>query len=393
MDLLLEPSAPTEVEALTEALSQSYEEAALLHRVSERMQVAQRPESFFADVCRDLGDILDVELMLVLQPEAVGSVGPVRILSHAGDLRGLEKQSDLLWFRACRQARADRGILVDDGREGPLHLTWPQPIRDIVAIPVQRDQTVLAVVVAINKRSRSGFNSTDIKLLQAVAGDIAVYLDNSRLYQDLQELLMGSLCALTRSIDAKDPYTCGHSERVAHIGRYLAERMTLPAAQINTIYLTGLLHDIGKIGVQEAVLCKPGRLLPGEFEQIRRHPQIGANILGGIKQMAEVTPGVLSHHERYDGAGYPKGLVGRQIPLAGRIIQLADSFDAMITDRTYHQALPIAAALAEIRRFSGTQFDPELADVLLALDTRRLVDDLHHIASHPNPLLDMPCPV
>ncbi|MBN1846737.1 MAG: HD domain-containing protein, partial [Sedimentisphaerales bacterium] len=145
---------------------------------------------------------------------------------------------------------------------------------------------------------------------------------------------------------------------------------------VQNIYLAGLLHDVGKIGVSEAVLRKPGKLIEGEFRQICRHPRIGAHILGSIKQMQAVTPAVLSHHEHFDGSGYPQGLLGADIPLGGRIVMLADSFDAMTSDRTYRQALPQVMALAEIRRFSGTQFDPQLAEVFLHGDIDRLMRQL-----------------
>jgi HD-GYP domain-containing protein (c-di-GMP phosphodiesterase class II) len=127
----------------------------------------------------------------------------------------------------------------------------------------------------------------------------------------------------------------------------------------------GLLHDVGKIGVPEAVLQKTGRLTNEEFDQIKRHPAIGAKILQDVKQIREIIPGVLHHHERYDGKGYPAGLAGNNIPLMGRIICLADCFDAMTSSRTYRKALPLEVALCEIRRCSGTQFDPALAEVFL----------------------------
>jgi HD-GYP domain-containing protein (c-di-GMP phosphodiesterase class II) len=129
--------------------------------------------------------------------------------------------------------------------------------------------------------------------------------------------------------------------------------------------MAGLLHDVGKIGVPEAVLQKPGKLEPEEFEQMKKHPAIGARILADIKQVKDILPGVLHHHERYDGKGYPAGLAGENIPLVGRIICLADCFDAMTSNRTYRKALPLEVALTEIRRCSGTQFDPRLAEAFL----------------------------
>ena len=159
--------------------------------------------------------------------------------------------------------------------------------------------------------------------------------------------------------------------------------MSLDHNQVNNIYLAGLLHDVGKIGVSETVLRKPGRLSSEEFEQIRKHPQIGANILSGIKQLESVTPAVLSHHEAFDGSGYPRQLAGKDIPLNGRIVMLADSFDAMISDRLYRKALPLAGVLAQMRRFSGTQFDPKLTEMFLGSNVSQLFEQLQTINTDP----------
>ena len=237
----------------------------------------------------------------------------------------------------------------------------------------------MGALVALNKINKPDFDSSDTKLMISVANECGVYLENFRLYDDLQDLLMGSLRALTRSIEAKDPYTCGHSERVAVVSRRLAEQLSLTTPEVDAVYLAGLLHDVGKIGVPEAVLCKPGRLLRDEFEQIKRHPAIGANILNGIKQMEQVNKVVLTHHERFDGHGYPQGLHSSNIPLTGRIMMLADAFDAMISHRIYKRAMPLKAAAAEIRRFSGTQFDPELAEVFLKADFAQVAEELDSI--------------
>ena len=135
--------------------------------------------------------------------------------------------------------------------------------------------------------------------------------------------------------------------------------------------MAGLLHDVGKIGVPETVLQKTGKLTAEEFEQMKKHPEIGARILHDIKQVKDIIPGVMHHHERYDGKGYPTGLAGENIPLMGRIICLADCFDAMTSNRTYRKALPLEVALGEIRRCSGTQFDPRLTEAFLRTGCER----------------------
>jgi HD-GYP domain-containing protein (c-di-GMP phosphodiesterase class II) len=234
------------------------------------------------------------------------------------------------------------------------------------------------MLVAVNRLDKPDFDSTDAKLFTSVANECAVFVDNNRLFKDLKELFIGSLKALTRSIDAKDRYTRGHSERVAFISKWIAEHLAqteeFDGEQAHKIYLAGLLHDIGKIGIDEKVLCKAGRLTTRERNRLRMHPAIGANILGGIKQMRDIIPGVLCHHERIDGKGYPNGLKGDQIPLMGKIVGLADCFDAMTSDRTYHDALSVEEAVAEVEKRLGTQFDETIGKCFIKSDVFHLWD-------------------
>jgi putative nucleotidyltransferase with HDIG domain len=209
----------------------------------------------------------------------------------------------------------------------------------------------------------------------AVGNQAAVFLTNNRLYADLQGLLMGVLHALTASIDAKDPYTCGHSQRVALISRRLAEECGFSPEKVQQIYLAGLLHDIGKIGVPETILRKKGRLTEEEYDVIKRHPLLGANILGGIRQLDDIVVGILSHHERPDGKGYPRGLKGDQVPMEGRILCLADCFDAMTSVRTYREALPLPAAIEEIRNNAGAQFDVGVVETFLSIDLKKFAEE------------------
>jgi HD-GYP domain-containing protein (c-di-GMP phosphodiesterase class II) len=233
-------------------------------------------------------------------------------------------------------------------------------------------------MAAVNRVDKPDFDSTDVKLFTSVASECAVFVENNRLFNELKELFIGSLKALTRSIDAKDRYTRGHSERVAFISKWIAERLAetehLDREQIHKIYLAGLLHDIGKIGIDETVLCKKGNLSNPERARLRMHPSIGANILGGIKQMREVIPGVLYHHERIDGKGYPNGLKGEKIPLMGKIVGLADCFDAMTSERAYRDARTIEDTVAEIESRLGTQFDKKVGRVFIDSDLYHLWD-------------------
>ena len=231
------------------------------------------------------------------------------------------------------------------------------------------DGDVIGVLVAANKQGNdSEASSVDIKLLSATAAQLAIFLENALLYEDLSATFLGTLEALTASIDAKDTYTSGHSLRVALLTAQLAEEAGLDAEQVDRFRIAGLVHDIGKIGVSEHVLTKKGGLTIGEFAEIQKHPEIGAKILKDIPQMEDILGGVLHHHEKFGGGGYPHGISGNDIPLVARMISLADTFDAMSSSRTYRNAMNRNSVLDEMKRAVGSQFDPELAELFFALD-------------------------
>lgn len=211
-------------------------------------------------------------------------------------------------------------------------------------------------------------NSYDTQLIEAAAGFIGAFLENATLYAEQQAMFLGTLEALTASIDAKDRYTCGHSERVATLAAQLARATGMDDDAAERVWICGLVHDVGKIGVPEAVLSKPGSLTDEEFDQIKLHPEIGHRILKDIPQMTDILPGVLHHHERWDGKGYPHGLSAEEIPLFARLLCLADTFDAMSSTRSYRSAMGRQGVLKEIESCAGTQFDPDLTVAFLTLD-------------------------
>lgn len=303
-----------------------------------------------------------------------------------------ERMAAILHSRLADEVSRGAEALLDSEVDSPFRYEWPNSIRNIIAVPLrgkekneadsvmraEQDASIIGLMVAVNRMDKPDFDSTDVKLFTSVASGCAVFIENGRLFNDLKELFVGSLRALTNSIDAKDQYTRGHSERVALISRWIAERITgenvLEEEEIHKVYLAGLLHDVGKIGIEESVLRKAGRLTDEERQCITRHPAIGASILRGIKQMRDIVPGVLCHHERIDGKGYPNGLAGDDIPLIGRIVGLADSFDAMTSKRTYRNAMSVERALEEVRRGLGTQFDESLGHTFLNSDISHLWD-------------------
>jgi putative nucleotidyltransferase with HDIG domain len=177
--------------------------------------------------------------------------------------------------------------------------------------------------------------------------------------------------SLNATVDAKDPYTAGHSQRVQRIALALGEELGLDPARLDAVRFAGLFHDIGKIGVPDAILTKPARLSEEEFDVVKRHPEDGARIVGRLHRLHPSVPAILHHHERWDGAGYPHRLAGDQIPLEAAIVGLADAFDAMTTDRPYSDARELDDATEEIVRNRGTQFAPEAVDAFLRLVAKR----------------------
>jgi len=200
--------------------------------------------------------------------------------------------------------------------------------------------------------------------------------DPYKLHRFLKDGSLSTIQALAAAVDAKDSYTQGHSARVSQLAADLAAFMGLPDSEVETIRIAGTLHDVGKIGVPDAILSKVGRLTDIERDIMETHPVLGEVIVRKAPQLTAMLPGVRSHHERWDGRGYPDGLPAEQIPLMARIIAIADTFDAITSSRPYRDALPEAAALEEIARHAGRQFDPELVQMFLVMMSARVPNAL-----------------
>jgi putative nucleotidyltransferase with HDIG domain len=375
-----------ELNSLSEQLANSYEELSLIYQISSGMRVNRGAADFFKQACLDVLDVMNVQSVGVcLLGEGASRVEPViygnTIISNEMLHRMVDDLMPLL-------SKRKGPVLVSEVR-GDETFSWlADSVSSFLAVPLQRQDQVLGCMFAANKQA-GVFDSVDSKLLNSIATESAIYVENSSLYSDVHGLMMGLLHSLTSAVDAKDAYTCGHSERVALLSRHLAQEIGLPDAEVDQIYMAGLLHDVGKIGVPESVLQKTGKLTSEEFDQMKKHPQIGARILSDVKQIKAIIPGVLYHHERYDGKGYPSGLSGANIPLMGRIICLADCFDAMTSNRTYRKALPLEVAVTEIRRCAGTQFDPALAEAFVKTGPDRFRDLLRNHAEKSKMLLEL----
>jgi response regulator RpfG family c-di-GMP phosphodiesterase len=261
---------------------------------------------------------------------------------------------------AARLAGGDQ--LVEHGpRAAEFFADLPdRPVVSLAAVPLKVRERLLGWIAVVSLTASRRFDEGQRKMLSIVASRAAAAIENARLYEDLQATFQQTIQSLARTIDMMDRYTAGHSERVARYAVNLARWLGLAEDQIEIVRHSALMHDIGKIGCVMN-LNKPGKLTPDEYEIFKKHPSYGRDILDPIRFLAPVIPGVHLHHERWDGRGYPLGLASQEIPLIARIIAVADTYDAMTSDRAYRRALPHEVTVNEIMRCAATQFDPDIA--------------------------------
>jgi putative nucleotidyltransferase with HDIG domain len=379
-----ESAAQAEALASAEALLQSYEEISLLHHLGDGLRVTRSTAELLQQVCEELRDTIGAEATAAYLPGSAAEASELIIvgrlpfdvdalpqtIDHLLDGLGDEADRDL----PDRLAGTTRASVVINNhcQNDPVLAGLSSALHRVVLVPLTVGDGRRGALLAFNC-TEGEFGSPDAKLIHSTASASGIFIENRRLYRELQDMMLDLVRALVSSVDAKDPYTCGHSERVAITCRRLALQMGLPPDQVEQVYLTGLLHDIGKIGTPEHILRKEGRLEPEERTIMMRHSEIGARILAGVGKLGSIREAVLYHHERMDGTGYPSGLKGDQIPLTARIVGLADAFDAMTSNRPYRPMLPLTQVQAEIRRCMGTQFDEAVAGALLELDLHQLM--------------------
>jgi hypothetical protein len=260
---------------------------------------------------------------------------------------------------ACKD---DGPLFIHQVKDQSWSVRFPR-LETLLAFPIL-DLAPTGWIIAINKgplgEAPVAFRRSDAALVLPFVALARLQVGASQRYQEFKELVVGLARSLTTALDAKDSYTFGHSERVARIGVELGRTMGLGGDELNDIYLAGLLHDVGKIGVPDAVLAKKEPLEPDEFDYVRQHVTIGYTILSDLRAIRSLLPGVLYHHERWDGKGYPEGLAGDKIPLLARILAVADGYDAMSTDRPYRSAMPLAEVERRLQEGAGAQWDPEV---------------------------------
>jgi len=230
----------------------------------------------------------------------------------------------------------------------------------VMIAPLSNKERTLGAVSIVFEQDEDFIRQQTLKLLYILSGFFSLSLENAYLFQDLKKSYFDTIRAVANSVEARDAYTRGHSNRVAEISKIIAAEMGWGRRDLEMIDWGGILHDLGKVGISDTILNKPGKLTDEEFAIMKSHPSIGAQIIGGINFLEPLMPYIAQHHERYDGRGYPAGFKGEEIAIQGRLLAIADTYDAMTSDRPYRKGLVAQIAYDEILKCSGSQFDPVL---------------------------------
>ncbi|MCE5192222.1 MAG: HD domain-containing protein [Actinomycetia bacterium] len=335
------------------------------------------------EMSRSLGSTLDLETLLDLVLDSAMRIfnvelGYVTLRDHeSGQLivRSLRGSSaprpDEAAVRASMPewvVREGRPLIFNPPRVGEEPNSRIDSVSGALAalcVPLVSAEGTMGAITVGSRDSQRRFGSDDVRLLATIANHVTIAIGNIDLFSSLQDAYLATVRALAAAVDAKDPYTRGHSDTVAQLAIAIGEKMALAPEQRTALEMAAYLHDIGKIGISEDILLKAGKLTDEEMAQMRHHPLIGANILKPIAFPWPIAPVVRHHHEHYDGRGYPAGLKGEEIPLLARVLTVADAYEAMVSDRPYRRGRSQEDAMLELRRCSGTQFDPRVVEAFI----------------------------
>lgn len=368
--------------ALAAQMGSSVEKLRLYNQMDQKIRELSTVNSVVTRINSsiDLKKVLDMIIDLLLET-LDGNSGSLMMYDVSGDClelevsRGFSNQIEFLRFKlgegaAGWVARQRTPVLIPNTLESEIYrpATDETPKSMICAPMVSKDKLLGVISVERTLGAKEGFEASDLELLVTLANAAATAIDNANLYKDLLNIYFETIQSLAAAIEAKDAYTHGHSRRVTDYSISIAREMGCDKNTLETIRHSALLHDIGKIGINEAILLKPGKLTAAEFSTIKSHPQLGAKILESIDFLSAVRAQLKHHHEKWDGTGYPDHLAGSAIPLGARIIAVADTFDAMTSTRSYRSSMDMETARTEISRCAETQFDPIVVEAFLRLD-------------------------
>jgi putative nucleotidyltransferase with HDIG domain len=362
---------------LSAHLLTTFEEITLLHRLTEHLSISKSVTDLCGLSVAWLADVVPARSVAIWfdssshlhERHVVEGMGRKPVLISHGKCP-LEEAEFGRFIERLGPRVANEPLVLNRGATGSP--TWFYPdVREIISVPIREGNRVFGWLLALNHTGATELTNSEVEfgtveacLMASMATILGIHCGNIALYHEQSEFFGSVVRALTSAIDAKDPYTCGHSDRVARLSVSLARQLGCDKDDLNTIYLSGLLHDIGKIGIDDNVLRKPGPLTPAELEHIKTHPELGCRILDGVKQLDKVLPVVRHHHEAWNGAGYPDGLKEEECPFLARIVAVADSIDAMSSDRPYRTGIPDEQLDNILRDGAGKQWDARIIDAV-----------------------------
>ncbi|MCS7191384.1 MAG: HD domain-containing protein [Armatimonadetes bacterium] len=356
--------ARLEAQQLSATLAEAWEELTLLYELAEQLRGVLDIDRAVELALLHAMDILSAEgCGIILKSEEGWKLCGVKCPT------GREEWlcSSLAENLALEALGRKRGFIINDFFQHPQcgEMARLFGIFNIAAVPINPQGHAQGILIAWNQK-HGGFKAGELKLLSTIATQTGGVIESSFLYQRLQETFRGTIRAMSVAIDAKSPWTAGHSGRVTRYAVEIAKTIGLNESEIEKVEISGLLHDIGKIGIPDLVLNKPDKLSDEEWQVMKQHPVIGYEILKDIWQFrGGILEGVLYHHERIDGKGYPFGLKGEEIPFMGRLLAVADGFDAMTSERPYRPGMPKEKALQILIEGAGTQWDKDFVKVFV----------------------------
>lgn len=327
------------------------------------------PREILYSIAEKISTILSSPLCTI---RTVNESGKLELMVAAGELKDMLLLKELsLTNDENVKLLVSKEITILDANKFPvdyglLRRFKQLNVKNIISVPlISKDKAIGALNILTTSRL-----ANDISLLRSVADSVSIAIENANLYDNLRNWYLRTIDALAYAVEAKDRYTKGHSLRVSKYAAIIGESMGLPKDEIEKLKIAGILHDIGKIGISDKILTKPGKLTKEEYDKIKQHPSISRKILEPIGLSKDIIDGIEKHHERYDGKGYPFGLNDDNIPLIAAILCVADSFDAMTSDRSYRKGMPFDEAVNELLKYKGTQFNPRVVDSVMSIYMR-----------------------